>query len=142
MLYIASDEANWEAIEIGVATGLMPSTAIAPELLDETICTLEPSSLTAFANGMHLALAEMTGSWTLLEPDESAWAASLRRPQAIRDIARRLPVDAQANLRGFLARLYQRGLLRLNDAPGIQPDLLRNGASRYRAARSARSTVL
>lgn len=128
MLYIASDEAQWEALEIGLATGSMLSTIIGPELRDETVCSLEPSTITPFANGLHLALAETTGSWVLLEPDEAAIAAALRRPQTLSDLTRGLTVDAQPNIRGFLTRLYQRGLLRLDNVPGIQPDLFRNGA--------------
>ena len=52
MLYIESDEAQWQALEIGLATGSVPSTIVDPELRGDSVCALEPAVIEPCANGL------------------------------------------------------------------------------------------
>jgi hypothetical protein len=61
VLYIDSDEAQWEALEIGLASGFVPSTIVDPELRGDSVCALEPVVIEPCAKGMSL-------SW-LRQPD-------------------------------------------------------------------------
>jgi uncharacterized protein len=133
VLYIDSDEAQWEALEIGLASGFVPSTIVDPELRGDSVCALEPVVIEPCAKGMSLVLATATGSWVLLDANECQIAASLARPRTLSELSGDLPAIAKVSLREFLARLYQRGLLRIDHLPGIQPNLLKNGALHHDA---------
>jgi len=134
MLYIDSDEAQWEALEIGLASGFVPSTIVDPEICGDSVCALEPAVIEPCANEMSLVLAPQTGSWALLEADECQIASSLTRPQTLSELSGGLSAVAKLNIREFLARLYQRGLLRIDSMPGIQPSLLKGGALHHDAS--------
>jgi hypothetical protein len=133
MLYIESDEAQWEALEIGLATGSVPSTIVDPKLCGSSVCALEPAVIESCANGMNLVLATSTGSWALLEANECQIASNLTWPRALSDLSGGLSAMAQLNLREFLTRLYQRGLLRVDNKPGVSPSLLKGGALHHDA---------
>jgi hypothetical protein len=82
---------------------------------------------------MSLVLATPTGSWALLEVNECNLASSLTRPQTLSELSSGLSASAKLNMREFLVRLYQRGLLRIDHMPGIQPGLLKSGALHHEA---------
>jgi uncharacterized protein len=133
MLYIESNQANWEALEIGLATGSIPSTIVDPALCDDTTLTLEPAQFVPCANDLTLILAAATGSWVLLEANECQIVSSLAVQRTLSELSNSLPTIDKLSLREFLSRLYQRGLLRINGRAGIQPDLLKNGALHHDA---------
>jgi uncharacterized protein len=133
MLYIDSDEVQWEALEIGLASGSVPSTIVDPELREDSVCVLEPTEIQPCANRMSLVLATATGSWVLLDVDECRIASRLTQPRTLSEVSNDFPAIDKMSLRKFLALLYQRGLLRIDNQPGIQPNLLKSGALHHDA---------
>ncbi len=126
MLYLTTDTLFGESLEIGLATGSMPPAVLRPRLEADTRLALEPSRVLA-SGPMNLLLAEHTASWCLLTPFETDVARAVHDIRLGELVARFPQVDESA-LREFLVRLFQRGLLRLNGRPGLDPDLLKDGA--------------
>lgn len=133
MLYLDSDEARWEALEIGLASGSVPSTIVDPQLDADSLCALEPSVIEPCANGMSLVLFTPTSSWALLDRNECQIASSLTSPRTLAELSASWPEIAKANICEFLTRLYQRGLLRIDNVPGVRPSLLKGGALHHDA---------
>jgi radical SAM protein with 4Fe4S-binding SPASM domain len=77
---------------------------------------------------MSLLLATHTASWCLLEPEEARLAGLLRNQITFADLERQCAAPSEDRLREFLVRLYQRGLLRIDDRPGLDPEILAQGA--------------
>jgi uncharacterized protein len=126
LLYLTSDVLFTECLEIGLATGSMPPAIVRPRIDSETLVSLEPSTILP-AGPMKLLLAEHTASWCLLTPFETDLARTATNCR-LSDLNARYPRVAEDSLKEFLVRLYQRGLLRLNGRPGLDPELLREGA--------------
>ena len=126
MRYLTSRYAFREGFEIGAATGALPPTYLRPAIEDHTVLTLEPIRFFA-CGGMVLALADRTASWCLLERDELAIAVAAKDVSFATLTAEFADVPAE-QLREFFVKLYQRGLLRLNGRPGLDPSLLGQGA--------------
>jgi uncharacterized protein len=126
MLYLTDSQVFAETLHIGLATGSTPPTFLRPQIERTTRLELEPSTVLS-VGAMNLLLAEHSASWCLLTPFETEVAlAAADTPLA--EIQARYPrIDEEALLE-FLIRLYQRGLLRLNGAPGLDPSLLNEGA--------------
>jgi uncharacterized protein len=133
MLYIDSVEAQWQALEIGLATGDVPSTIVEPRLVEDSVCELEPVVIEPCANGMSLVLAASTGSWALLDANECRLASDLTRPRTLLELSNKLSSNDKFTMRDFLVKLYQRGLLRINGVPGVHPGLLKGGALHHEA---------
>src|SRR5437588_6826195 len=112
MRYLISNELFAETLQIGLATGSMPPAFLRPKLEPHTSLSLEPSTILA-SGPMNLLLAEHTASWALLSDLETMVAQSAQSIQwsALRE---RYPDLDEAALAEFFARLYQRGLLRVN----------------------------
>ncbi len=126
MRYLTDASGFVEALQVGIATGAMPPTYLRPRLRPETRLALE--SVTSQPCGdMTLVLAEHTASWVLLDAREADAVHSLtniRCDEFERATSARLGSSAP----DYLTRLYQRGLLRLDGAPGLDPNLLSDGA--------------
>lgn len=126
MLYLTSTELFVEDLEIGLATGSMPPTFSRPRLDPDVYIGLEPSTILRVGS-MYLLLAEHTASWCLLTPLEKEIALAAKDTPLAHLQSRYSQVD-RSSLVEFLARLYQRGLLRVNGLPGLAPTLLDDGA--------------
>ena len=77
---------------------------------------------------MSLLLAAHTASWCLLEPEEARVADLLKNQVTFANLGRQFAAQPDDRLREFLVRLYQRGLLRIDGKPGLDPELLARGA--------------
>jgi uncharacterized protein len=126
MLYLTSDESFGETLELGLATGSMPPVFSRPHLEPQSVVSLELCSILP-SGPMKLLLAEHTASWCLLSGTEAAVAGAACDSRWI-DILQRYPQISEDRLSEFFVRLYQRGLLQLNGKPGLNPDLLNDGA--------------
>jgi len=126
MLYLTSYALLKESLELGVATGSMPPAFVKPRIADDTLIEMEPVHVIE-SGDLDLVLASSTASWCLLEPFERevALAAGNARFGAIRSA---YPSLDEERLREFFVRLYQRGLLRLDGRPGLDPRFVENGA--------------
>ncbi|MFL6161489.1 MAG: radical SAM protein [Jatrophihabitantaceae bacterium] len=76
---------------------------------------------------MELLLAEHTASWCLVTIQESQIAHAASGCQLGDLHSKYAEIDEQSMV-DFLIRLYQRGLLRIDGKPGLNPTLLDNGA--------------
>lgn len=126
MRYLTSGVLLKESLEIGVALGSMPPTFLRPQLDTDTILALEPVQI--FQCGpLNLFLATHTASWCLLEDFESAVATETQGvPFGV--LHSKYPDVSEDVLKEFFVRMYQRGLLRINGKPGINPEILSSGA--------------
>lgn len=127
MRYLHSSRTLRETFDIGVATGSLPPAFLRPRITGGTRLKLEPSTGTACGN-MSLLLAAHTASWCLLEPEEASVAELLRNKITFAELVRECAAHAEDRLGEFLVRLYQRGLLRIDGKPGLDPELLVQGA--------------
>jgi radical SAM protein with 4Fe4S-binding SPASM domain len=126
MLYLSSYALFKESLELGVATGSMPPAFVKPQIEDDTVLALEPVDI--FDSGeLDLLLASHTASWCLLDAVEREVAIGARNvPFGV--LRSTYPgVDGDC-LKEFFVRLYQRGLLRLDGRPGLDPRFVENGA--------------
>ncbi len=115
-----------ESLEIGATLGSMPPSHLRPTIENETSVELESCRVFGCADQV-LLLADESASWCLLEEGEAAVALSAQG-QTFGQLSTARPELDPALLREFFVRLYQRGLLRLNDEPGFDPRLLEDGA--------------
>jgi uncharacterized protein len=126
LLYLSSPVAAREAWELGAALGSMPPTFLRPAIEAGTVLELEPVHVLTFGE-LDLFFAPHTASWCLLDSFEGQIASDLRGV-SFAALCSRYSGVAWERLREFLVCLYQRGLLRLNDEPGLDPNLVRDGA--------------
>ena len=126
MLYVTTTQSFAESLSIGLATGSTPPTFLRPRIDAETPLELEKSTVIP-SGPMSLLLAEHTASWCLLTEFEAEVAQAARGIRFANLLARYPQLD-ESLLVGFLIRLYQRGLLRLDGRPGLDPALLSDGA--------------
>lgn len=87
--------------------------------------SLIPVQTTAYGSKM-LMLEKHTGSWCYLEPIEVDVFRSLDGKE-LRDIVAEVPDAYKAKLPEFVARLYWRGLLKINGRRFIEPDVFSQG---------------
>ena len=126
MRFLASGETFLESLQIGAEFRSLPPTFLWPLIEDETRLQLE--SVRALECGpMVLLLAESTASWCLVDEFEAA-VASGARDVTFAEVRGDWPTVPQDRLQEFFVRLYQRGLVRLNGKPGLNPRLLDDGA--------------
>jgi radical SAM protein with 4Fe4S-binding SPASM domain len=126
MRYLTNNELFAESLHIGLARGSMPPTFLRPRLDADSRVELEPATHMP-CGAMQLLLAEHTASWCLLTALESE-VARAARDVPISEIQARYPQVEASSIEEFLIRLYQRGLLRLDGKPGLDPALLNDGA--------------
>jgi radical SAM protein with 4Fe4S-binding SPASM domain len=126
MRYLTDIQVFAESLHIGLATGSTPPAFLRPRLVAASSLELEPST-TLPAGTMALLLAEHTASWCLLTPFERDVAESANGA-TFAAIGERFPAIDRATLHEFFVRLYQRGLLRVDGRPGLDPGLLNEGA--------------
>src|SRR5207245_2763510 len=88
---------------------------------------LETTQTFPFEN-LTLMLADRTASWCLLDDFERSVAESAREGTTLGELPHRYPQLSETTLTDFFVRLYQRGLLKVNGRPGVNPDLLASGA--------------
>lgn len=124
--FLVSGQLFVESLQIGEALGSLPPTFLRPEIQDGTRLDAEPVRLLA-CGPMTLLLAERTASWCLLDDLETAIALDARA-SSFQELHGRWPSVRKEALREFVVRLYQRGLVRLNGKPGLNPALLDDGA--------------
>ena len=131
MLYVTSSILFKESLQIGVALGSMPPTFVKPHIDQDTTLALEPVQ-TLRCGDLNLFLAPHTASWCLLDDFESAvaWETS-GTPFGI--LRSKYPDVSEDLLKEFFIQLYQRGLLRINGKPGLNPEIVADGAL-YREA--------
>jgi radical SAM protein with 4Fe4S-binding SPASM domain len=126
MRYLTDNALFIESLEIGLATGAMPPTFLRPRIDADSRLSLEPASVLPYC-GMNLLLAEHTASWSLLTTLETEIARAATDTR-LADLQARYPqIDGPAIV-DFFVRLYQRGLLRVDGKPGLDPTLLNDGA--------------
>ena len=126
MRYLISGRLLSEALEVGAALGSMPPTFLRPALEPDTLLALEPVDILP-CGPFDLLLASRTASWCLLDKFECGLASDAQSVSfgALQSKYRHVREDF---LREFYVRLFQRGLLRINGKPGIDPDILSGGA--------------
>ena len=126
MRYLTDNELFVESLQIGLGTGAMPPTFLRPPIDADSQLSLEPVSFLSYG-AMNLLLAEHTASWSLLTTLETeiARAATATR---LADLQARYPSIDGPSIVDFFVRLYQRGLLRVDGKPGLDPALLNDGA--------------
>ncbi len=126
MRYLTSHRVLGESLQIGMATGSMPPAVLRPELGESATVSLE--LVQRFDIGsLHLLLAPHSASWVLLDSSELAVADDARGSSLEEICALHPDLDASA-IKEFYVHLYQRGLLRVDGEPGLDPDILRDGA--------------
>ena len=126
MRFLASGETFLESLQIGAEFGSLPPAFMWPLIEDDTRLEMEPVRTLACGQ-MVLLLAESTASWCLLDDIEAAVAAEAH-DVTFAAIRADWPSMQEKRLREFFVRLYQRGLVRLNGKPGLDPRLLEDGA--------------
>lgn len=126
MRFLASGETFLESLQIGAELRSLPPTFLWPVIEEDTRLQLEPVRMLQCGPQV-LLLAELTASWCLVDEFE-ARVASAARDVTLRDLHARWPALPEERLQEFFVRLYQRGLLRLNGKPGLDPTLLSDGA--------------
>ena len=124
--FLASGQLFVESLQIGEALGALPPTFLRPEIEDGTRLDTEPARVLA-CGSMTLMLGERTASWCLLDDLETAIALDARG-STFSALADRWPSVREDALREYMVCLYQRGLVRLNGRPGLDPGLLDDGA--------------
>jgi uncharacterized protein len=126
MRYLTDNELFIESLEIGLATGTMPPTFLRPQIEADSRLSLEPVSVLP-CGAMNLLLAEHTASWSLLT-DLEAEIAQAAKDTRFADLQGLYPRIDGPSIVDFFVRLYQRGLLRVDGKPGVDPALLNDGA--------------
>ncbi len=126
MLYLSSAQLLEESFELGIALGRMPPTFVRPQVNADSILELEPLLTLPYKN-LKLFLATHTASWCLLDSFEAAVAMEASGVP-FTSLCARYPGIGADQLKGFFIRLYQRGLLRIDSEPGLDPDVLSDGA--------------
>jgi len=126
MRFLASGETFLESLQIGAEYRSLPPAFVWPLIEEDTRLQMEPVRTLA-CGPMVLLLAESTASWCLLDELEAA-VASTARGVTFAEIRADWPTVPAERLREFFVRLYQRGLMRLNGKPGLDPGLLEDGA--------------
>lgn len=126
LLYITDGSAFAETLELGLGIDMVPPSVIKPSIANDTLLELEP--VMQIPVGLdQLFIAPHTASWVILDGFESRLARELDR-RSFRSLRGAFP-DVDANLLlEFLIQLYQRGLLRINSQPGLEPKFVRDGA--------------
>jgi uncharacterized protein len=126
MRYLASNRDAIECLEVAAATGSMPPAILVPELSHSTRVALEPI-VTLRKGPFNLFLATHTASWCLLDDFEARVAVEAKGQSFGTILAAHPELNVMA-LTAFFVQLYQRGLLRLDGNPGVDPGLLSRGA--------------
>lgn len=126
MIYITSPELFRGSLIIGMALGKMPPDCLLPSFDADTVLDLEEVHIRR-SGPMWLLLAAHTGSWCLLSDFEAAVATSAKK-KSFDALRRNYSMVDAAHLEDFFGRLFQRGLLRVNGRPGLDPAILSQGA--------------
>jgi uncharacterized protein len=129
MRYLTDDELFIESLEIGLSTGAMPPAFLRPKIDADSQLSLDSVSVLPYG-AMNLLLAEHTASWSLLTTLETEIARAAKETRLAEVQARYGGIDG-SSLVDFFVRLYQRGLLRVDGKPGLDPALLKDGALFY-----------
>ena len=138
MLYLTSWNLFKESLEIGAALGSIPPTFVKPHFNQDTTLALEPVE-TLPVGDLNLFLAGHIESWCLLDDFESAIACDTRgTPFGV--LYSKYPGAGEGPLKEFFIRLYQRGLLRIDGKPGLNPEIVADGAL-YKEANSVEILV-
>jgi uncharacterized protein len=126
MRYLTSHRVLGESLQIGMATGAMPPAFLTPELRESTTLSLELVQRFDFGP-LNLLLAPHTASWALLNSSELAVAGDARA-RSLGEICKLHPDLEPGAIKEFFFHLYRRGLVRVDGEPGLNPDILRDGA--------------